>query len=101
MGQEIHNTELSLGDIPSFKEAWARIEPFAYTFDGFRYWGSIERCASEAEKVPATLTQLRTCLFFEAKRWIHLKRMPDEPSLRRIRALVFAIGEKVKKGDLR
>jgi hypothetical protein len=101
MSHEVHNTELSVGDIPSFKESWPRIEPFAYTFDGFRYWGSIERCAEEAEKTPSTLTQLRTCLFFEAKRWKHLKSEPDEPAMRRIRALVFAIGEKVKKGELR
>ncbi len=97
----IPNNELSPGDIPSLKEAWARIEPFAYTFDGFRHWGSIERCAAEAEKPPSTLTQLRNALFFEAKRWKHLKRKPDENAMRRIRALVYAIAEKVRAGDIR
>ena len=101
MSEEIDNKRLSVADVPSFKEAWSRIEPFALTFDGYRYWGSIDKCAEVAAKTPATLTQLRTCLFFEARRWTHLKMQPDEKALKHIRALVFAINEKIKSGDLR
>ena len=101
MSAEIGNSELSVGDIPSFKETWEGIEPFALTFDGYRYWGSIEKCAEIASKAPATLTQLRTCLFFEARRWAHLGKQPDAQAMKRIRALVFAINEKVRSGDLR
>jgi len=98
---EIGNAELSVGDIPSFKETWSHIEPFALTFDGYGYWGSIEKCAEIASRPPATLTQLRTCLFFEARRWRHLGTQPDASAMKRIRALVFAIQEKVRSGDLR
>ena len=101
MSEDIANAQLSVTDIPSFKKAWSRIEPFALTFDGYQYWGSIEKCAEVAAKAPATLTQLRTFLFFEARRWTQLKKEPDEKALRHIRALVFAIKEKVKSGDLR
>jgi hypothetical protein len=101
MSEEVANAQLSVADIPSFMEAWSRIEPFALTFDGYQYWGSIDKCAEVAAKTPATLTHLRTCLFFEARRWSHLKKQPDEKALKRIRALVFAIKEKVKNGDLR
>lgn len=101
MGNEIGNAELSVGDIPSFKETWSRIEPFALTFDGYGYWGSIDKCAEIAEKPPATLTDLRTCLFFEARRWAHQGKQPDAQSMKRIRALVFAIKEKVRSGQLR
>lgn len=101
MSEELANTQLSVADIPSFKESWSRIEPFAMTFDGYRYWGSVDKCAEMAEKTPSTLTHLRTCLFFEARRWAHLKAQPDAHSLKRIRALVFAIHGKVKIGELR
>jgi hypothetical protein len=101
VGTEIGNSELSVGDIPSFKETWSRIEPFALTFDGYGYWGSIEKCAEVAARPPATLTHLRTCLFFEARRWLHQGKQPDAQSMKRIRALLFAIKEKVRSGDLR
>ena len=101
MINEIDNSELSVGDIPSFKETWSHIEPFALTFDGYRHWGSVEKCAEVASRTPGTLTQLRTCLFFEARRWAHLGEQPDDKALKRIRALVFTIKEKVRTGDLR
>jgi hypothetical protein len=47
------------------------------------------------------LTELRTCLFFEARRWGHLKKSPDAASMKRIGALLFAISQKVRAGDLR
>lgn len=101
MTQELANSELSPGDIPSFREPWVRIEPFALTFDGFRYWGSIEKCAQVAAKPPSTLTDLRTCLFYEARRWKHAGKSPDAVAMKRIGALLFAISQKVRAGDLR
>ncbi len=101
MAGEIGNAELTLGDIPSIKESWQHIEPFALTFDGYGYWGSIEKCAEVASRPPGTLTQLRTWLFFEARRWHHLGKQPDEVAMKRIKAVLFAIREKVRSGDLR
>ncbi|HUU71971.1 MAG TPA: hypothetical protein VMW70_05045 [Burkholderiales bacterium] len=101
MSGELGNAELTVGDIPSFKETWPHIEPFALTFDGYGYWGSIEKCAEVASRPPGTLTQLRTWLFFEARRWRHLGKQPDATAMKRIRAVLFAIKEKVKTGDVR
>ena len=102
MAQEIGNVELTPADVPSFKETWAKIEPFALTFDGFRYWGSVEKCAEVAHaKRPGSLTELRTCLFFEARRWKQIGKPPDAQSMKYIRALVYAIREKVSTGDIR
>ena len=101
MSGELGNAELTVGDIPSFKETWPHIEPFALTFDGYGYWGSIEKCAEVASRPPGTLTQLRTWLFFEARRWRHLGKQPDAAAMKRIRAVLFAIKEKVKTGDVR
>jgi hypothetical protein len=102
MTQEVGNRELSPADIPSFKETWVRIEPFALSFDAFRYWGSVEKCAAIAQaRRPGSLTELRTCLFYEARKWQAQGRSPDADSMKFIRALVYAIREKVDVGDLR
>jgi hypothetical protein len=102
MAQEIGNVELTPADVPSFQETWAKIEPFALTFDGFRYWGSVEKCAEVAQsKRPGSLTELRTCLFFEARRWKQIGKPPDAQAMKYIRALVYAIRAKVSAGDRR
>ena len=102
MTPDVANSELSPADIPSFKEIWARIEPFALTFDGFKYWGSVEKCAEVAlARRPGSLTELRTCLFYEARRWKLAGKTPDAVSMKLIRALVYAIREKVDSGDTR
>ncbi len=102
MNQDVANSELTPADIPSFKETWARIEPFALTFDGFKYWGSVEKCAEVAQaRRPGSLTELRTCLFYEARRWKLADKTPDVASMKFIRALVYAIREKVDCGDTR
>lgn len=102
MTQDVGNTELTPADIPPFNEVWARIEPFALTFDGFKYWGSVEKCAEVAQaKRPGSLTELRTCLFYEARRWKLAGKVPDAASMKFIRALVYAIRKKVDSGDTR
>jgi len=102
MTQQVGNAELTPADVPSFKETWAKIEPFALTFDGFKHWGSVEKCAEVAHaRRPGSLTELRTCLFYEARRWKQLGRQPDAESMKYIRALVYAIREKVNAGDFR
>jgi len=102
MIKDVANSELAPADVPSFKETWARIEPFALTFDGFKYWGSVEKCAEIAQaRRPGSLTELRTCLFYEARRWQLAGKAPDAASMKFIRALVYAIREKVDRGDTR
>ena len=101
MTTELANTEITPADVPAVGEAWTRIEPFALTFDGFRYWGSVEKCAEVAGRTPTTLTDLRTCLFFEARRWKNLGSEPDAASMKRIRALISVVQQKIKTGDTR
>ena len=102
MAQDVANYELTPVDIPSFKETWARIKAFALTFDGFKYWGSVDKCAEVARRRrPGSLTELRTCLFYEARRWQIRRKSPDAASMKYVRALVYAIREKVNKGDIR
>jgi hypothetical protein len=64
--EAIANERLSLENIPPPDAGWIEIMQFAKTFDGYAFWGSLERCAEvAAARAHGTLTTRRTCLFFE------------------------------------
>jgi len=76
---EIANPNLTEKDIPpSNAEYWGIIDRFALSFDGYGYRGSFEKCTEigngslrswqEKKILPHSLTELRTCLFFEQRR---------------------------------
>ena len=66
--EPIANEDLKLMDIPSADAEMHVIFEFAQSFDGYDYWGA-ERCGEIAnERRIGTLTELRTCLFFEHRR---------------------------------
>lgn len=108
MDEEISNTELKLSDIPGPDASWYEIARFALTFDGYGYWGSFGRCAeignsglksfAHDRSLPPSLTELRTCLFFEQRRWHHFGDEPDDHTMVYIRALMEAIRAKVSAG---
>lgn len=87
--------------IPSPDGDWGNISSFALTFHGYEAWGSFETCAQIAnEAKPSTLTELRTCLFFEQRRWRHFGEAPDDEVMGYIRDLVRRIHEQVAISDL-
>jgi len=107
---KIPNSKLNEDDIPSARATWQKILPFAMTFDGSEYWGSFEKCreiakvgiASYRDKKPFTqsLTDLRTCLFYEARRWNHLEKTPNKLGMAYIHALLEAIRVRVMAREL-
>jgi hypothetical protein len=109
MRGEIANADLREGDVPPPDADWHAIGRFALSFNGYEWWGSFAKCAEvgnrgadvfrESGTLPHSLTELRTCLFFEQRRWRHFGLDPDEPASRYIGALVGAIREKVRAGD--
>lgn len=104
---EIADSDLTLADVPLPTADWGRIGAFALTFDGYAYWGSFEACAEHAshslkewqekQSLPISLTQLRTALFFEQRRWRHFGYDPDPKSMVYILALIEAIQQKVRQ----
>ena len=98
---KIPNTQLIEGDIPSQRAGWNKIEPFAFTFNGYDQWGSFKKCREVAQlgvnryrnhqDLDQSLTDLRTCLFFEARRWKHFDKKPSKDGMDYIHALVDAI----------
>lgn len=98
MFDHIPNVKLNLTDVPEVDADWSEIIAFALTYDGYQFWGDFKKCAeiaNQAKKVyteegrlPNTLTELRTCQFFEQQRWCYFGRIPDEKSMVYINALI-------------
>lgn len=98
---EIVNQDLSVAIIPTPDDGWQQICDFALTFDGYAACGNFEKCADIANaRRNETLTDLRTCLFFEQRRWRHFAEIPDEKSMEYIRRLIQAIRAKVLAREL-
>jgi hypothetical protein len=96
----IPDDALRVDMIPASGADWDEIQRFALTFDGYAYWGSFERCEEVAEERRSeTLTDLRTCLFFEQRRWRHYGYEPDEQAMAYIRYLVEQIRARVRSSE--
>jgi hypothetical protein len=98
--KEIVNKELIESDLPKPKAHWQDVANFALTFNGYKYWGSFEKCAEVANNhSEATLTDLRTCLFFEERRWQHYGEEPGEEEMSYLHNLVEKIRKLVQRGE--
>jgi hypothetical protein len=107
---KIPNSQLIDGDLPSRYAAWKNIIPFAHSFNGYEHCGSVQKCREVARQGVAlhkanqdltqSLSDLRTCLFFEARRWKHLEKNPSKTGLVYVHALVEAIRVRVHMKEL-
>jgi hypothetical protein len=98
--EEIPNEALKLSDIPPADAPFDAVENFGYTFNAFKRLGSFQTCAAIAnEPRHGTLTELRTCLFFEQRRWHHFGDTPDEEAQEYQRSLVEKIRAKVEANE--
>ena len=105
MSDEIHYTDLRLGQIPSLDSDYSTIARFALTFDGY---SRIKDIALFANKIVAefhndhsvmaklTLTELRVCLFYEQRRYHHFGEDPDGEDRDYINALLLEITKRVQ-----
>jgi hypothetical protein len=103
--REISNSDLIETDLPPPHSKWGDISRFAMKFNGYTHWG-FDKCAAIANKsvdefgkkkiLPKSLTELRTCLFFEQRRYRHSGFDPDKKEMTYIYKLVEAIREKVR-----
>ena len=96
MVREIPDNELAETHVPDPHSDWTTIWKFALTFNGYENHGGLDECAEIANSQQnETLTDLRTCLFFEQRRWRHIGEFPDENSAIYIRNLVEQIKQKL------
>jgi hypothetical protein len=90
--REIANPDLTPADIPPPDADWGTVVKFALSYNGFQRWGSFGKCAKIANsKRHGSLDELRTCLFFEQRRWNHFGHIPDEKAMAYIRGVVEKI----------
>ena len=96
--QEIANTNLAEHDLPPPGADWEPINAFAHTFNGYAYSEKLHEIGNDAsaafeqsQALPESLSELRACLFYEARRWRHYGYDPGETAMRYIHALVEAI----------
>jgi hypothetical protein len=99
--REIANSELTLAHIPDPMADWDAIGKFALTFNGYDAWEPSEKCAEIANaRRHDSLKDLRTCLFYEQRRWRHFGEKPDDEAMEYIRDLVEKIRSRVAAGDV-
>ncbi len=86
--------------IPGPNAPWMPdIAEFALTFDGYEALGdrtgdlanATKHKWTETRALPDDLIELRSCLFFEQRRYRHFGWGPDEDAMAYVRALVEAI----------
>jgi hypothetical protein len=93
----VPNRELLAEKLPPADADWDAIQRFALTFDGYKRWGSAERCGEIANaRRHSTMTELRTCLFYEQRRWRHFGDVPDEAAMTYIREVLEQIRVRTK-----
>ena len=95
----IPNEQLLLALIPDPEAELCGWQRFAHTINGYELMGGFDPCADLANRgTPTTLTELRCCLFFEARRERHSGGMST--NVEWIRELLRAIRQKVEAGEL-
>lgn len=86
---EISNEDLSEADLPPPNADWGLICSFAHQYNGYEKCGSTEECAEIANsQLGGSLHNLRSCLFFEARRWRHFGEEPDAEAMTYIHRII-------------
>ena len=91
----LSNRHLRLSDLPPAGAPWESIQPFALTFAKFVDWDDMMgRYEARFPKTGATLTDLRTALFFQQRAWRHQGVDPPPDAMVYIHWLVEEIRRK-------
>jgi len=106
--RRLAHDELRPEHLPHPRAPFEEVVHFAYTFDGYARFG-MRLCGEMANRAASSfvatgelpawlvgdLDRLRSCLFFEARRWILLEREPDTRALIYVHRLIEAVGDQV------
>jgi len=105
MFEQIPNSELTTGQVPAVDAHWGEIARFALTYHAYDHYsctsavGELANAAGTAYAadgtLPDTLTEPRTCLFFEQRRYHHFGWSPEGQDMAYIRRLIEESRRKV------
>ncbi len=97
--------ELVPTTFPEHGAPFKDVAVLGYTYDGYAEHG-MERCAELAnaalsafyhhETLPEDVVTLRTCLFFETRRWLLYDQVPDRQARLYIHALIDTLKAKLQ-----
>ncbi len=94
----IPNADLDTSAVPRRGESWDAVSDFALSYDGYGYWDNLPSLAGRVlqrwtrrRSLPATLDELRGCLFYEQRRWHHFGEEPTGRSAEYMWAVIDAI----------
>ena len=94
----ITNAALARTDVPEPGDTWEAVSDFALSYDGYAYWDDLPELANRCvqrwtrdRSLPATIDELRGCLFYEQRRWHHFGGDPAGRSAEYMAALVDAL----------
>ena len=94
--ESVDKRQLDGFDVPGVDASWDVIEAFSLTYNGYEANGSFEACAKIANaRRHETVNDLRTCLFFEQRRWRHFGDGPDSEAIAYARSLVLHLRVKL------
>jgi len=98
--QQIPNDHLTVETVPTPDADWQSIGAFAKTFNGDFYAGSPARAAEiAASQRHSTLSELRTCLFYEWRRYRAVGIAPDDRAMGYVHELLDKIRRKLEKDE--
>ena len=79
----VPNGGLALSDVPGRGDPWETVSCFSLSYDGYAYWDDLTEVAARSLRrwtrdrtVPATIDEVRGCLFYEQRRWHHFGEEP-------------------------
>ena len=80
----VPNGRLTVADVPRRGDPWETVSSFCLSYDGYAYWDDVSELAARCLRrwtrhgaVPATIDEVRGCLFFEQRRWHHFGEDPN------------------------
>jgi hypothetical protein len=94
----IPNAQLKVHGIPEHGDPWDAVSSFSLSYDGYGYWDDVSELATRsmrrwtrARTLPATVDEVRACLFYEQRRWHHFGEDPNGRGAQYIWALLDAL----------
>ena len=80
----VPNGRLDVEGVPRRGDPWETVSSFCLSYDGYAYWDDVSELAARCLRrwtrdraVPATIDEVRGCLFFEQRRWHHFGEDPN------------------------
>jgi hypothetical protein len=80
----VTNGQLRVHGIPDRGDPWEAVSSFSLSYDGYAYWDDVSELATRRIRgwtrdrtLPASIDEVRACLFYEQRRWHHFGEEPN------------------------